>query len=119
MDIAPTILDYIGLKVPPWMEGKSLLRQRLSVYRPIFVGYRALYRGAAAKHADIGAPLYDLEKDGLVVCNHWYVLNLVDHAVTEGEVSDFRGTCDASKIPNAKAAGAIMTRHLEARGFKF
>jgi len=119
MDVAPTLLDYMGMTVPAWMEGKSLLRDDLSFYRPIYVGYRALYRDAAAKHADIGPPLYDLEKDGLVVCDQWYVLTLANHETIQGTVFDFRGKCDASKMPDAKAAGAMMTKHLEERGFKF
>jgi hypothetical protein len=119
MDVAPTLLDYMGIDIPPWMEGRSLLADDLSFYRPIFVGYRALYRDASAKHADIGPPLYDLEKDGMVVCNSWYVLTLADHKVVKGKVADFRGTCDTSKLPDAKTAGAMMTRHLEERGFKF
>jgi arylsulfatase A-like enzyme len=119
MDVAPTLLDYMGMTVPAWMEGKSLLHDHLSFYRPIFIGYRALYRDAAAKHADIGPPLYDLEKDGLVVCDRWYVLTLANHEITQGGVSGFRGTCEASKMPDAKAAGAMMTKLLEGRGFKF
>jgi hypothetical protein len=35
LDIAPTILDYLGFDIPGWMDGDSLLNA-LDPYRPIF-----------------------------------------------------------------------------------
>src|SRR3990172_6424264 len=36
LDIAPTLLDYLNLPIPEWMEGDSLLSTDLTEERPIF-----------------------------------------------------------------------------------
>lgn len=35
IDIAPTILDYLGVQTPSWMEGQSLIADALDPLRPI------------------------------------------------------------------------------------
>jgi len=37
LDIAPTLLDFLGIEKPEWMEGVSLLDEEPPVQRPIFI----------------------------------------------------------------------------------
>lgn len=77
MDIAPTVLDYLGIEVPPSMQGRSLLPviDGTATERPSFAGPTQLkgcpeeavyYRGKKFiydyKYPDAGA-WYDLEED--------------------------------------------------------
>jgi len=119
MDVAPTLLDYLGFNIPGWMEGRSLLHDELSMYYPIFVGYHAIYWDPSAPRASIGPPMYNLGQDGLVICDRWYVLALASHKITSGKVADFQGTCDDSRLPSNDRAKTFMTNHLHKRGFEF
>jgi arylsulfatase A-like enzyme len=49
VDVAPTVLDWIGLPVPPAMDGQSLL--------PLIAGGRAREREAAFAEIDLSHPL--------------------------------------------------------------
>lgn len=119
MDVAPTLLDYLGFNIPGWMEGRSLLHDEMSMYYPIFVGYHAIYWDPSAPRASIGPPMYNLGQDGLLICDRWYVLALASHKITTGKVADFQGACDDSRLPSNDRAKALMTNHLHKRGFEF
>jgi len=119
LDVAPTVLDYLNVKVPDWMEGKSIINNHLPEYRPIFVGYRARYLDTSALHAEIGPPYYDLASAGLVVCNQWYILSLSDKSVTSGTIPTYRGKCAKDKLPDRDAARTMISEHLHERGFSF
>lgn len=119
IDVAPTVLDYLKVKIPSWMEGTSLIAGELPEHRPIYVGYEAEYLDAAALHAKIGPPYYDLGKAGLVVCNRWYILLLRDNNITSGSIPTYHGSCEGDKPPDADAAKAMISKHLHDRGFIF
>lgn len=119
IDVAPTVLDYLNMDIPSWMEGKSILRDDFSQYRPIFVSYRAQYLDKASHHAVIGPPTFDLAKDGLVICNRWYILSLADDKIASGSIPTYHGACDTSRLPDLTAAKMIITKHLSERGFRF
>ena len=119
IDVAPTILDYLRIQAPAWMEGRSLIGEELPEHRPIFVGYRAQYLDTAARHADIGPPYYDLAKAGLVECNRWYIFSLDDRSIESGLNANYRGSCDGYAQPDDEAAKLIISKHLHQRGFIF
>ena len=119
IDVAPTILDYLRIRAPAWMEGRSLIGEELPEHRPIFVGYRAQYLDTAARHADIGPPYYDLAKAGLVECNRWYIFSLDDRSIESGLNANYRGSCDGYAQPDDEAAELIISKHLHQRGFIF
>lgn len=119
IDVAPTVLDYLKVKIPSWMEGRSIIKPGLPEHRPVFVGYRARYLGEAAHDAEIGPPYYDLAKAGLVECNRWYVLSLDDHRMTSGTIPTYQGSCAGQKAPDQAAAKIVISRHLQERGFIF
>ena len=37
LDVAPTILDYLGFDIPKWMEGRSLISKPIAEERKIFI----------------------------------------------------------------------------------
>lgn len=124
LDVAPTILDYLNVKRPHWMEGQSLLSETLDKYRPIF-GIMQLQRGGfMSKKKDMlsrivgdGPPNYGLNIMGLVICNTWYAHNIIDGSTETGIVQGHSGSCDSSNIPTPKVARMIMRKHLQDRNF--
>src|SRR5690606_17785217 len=75
IDIAPTILDYLEVEIPEWMEGHSLLDGSLDRHRPVFTSYRldrthfhTENEDRLARVAAMGPPTYGLSEVGMVVC---------------------------------------------------
>lgn len=124
LDVAPTILDYLNVKRPHWMEGQSLLSETVDKYRPIF-GIMQLQRGGfVSKKNDMlsrivgdGPPNYGLNIMGLVICNTWYTHNIKDGSTETGIVQGHSGSCDSSNIPTPNVAKMIMREHLLDRNF--
>lgn len=119
IDVAPTILDYMNVEIPGWMEGRSIIEGELPEHRPIFSAFTARYVDAAAHHAEIGPPYYDLAKAGLVECNRWYIFSLNDKSIESGVNPNYHGGCDSYEVPDNEAAKLIISKHLHERGFIF
>lgn len=113
LDVAPTLLDYLGVGVPSWMEGKSLLQASLPRDRPVFTAYQPGYP------VDMDSPTFDLQVEGMVVCQHWYTLDLQDGKYASGDIPTYKDKCPASMLPDERQARGMMGKHLHERGFKF
>jgi arylsulfatase A-like enzyme len=128
LDIMPTILDALGRKLPPWLEGRSLLRpEQLTNDRPIFgflnISRRATKVGASTVTTltDAGPPFYGLTSYGMVSCDRWYELNLNHGRISSGLVAGHSGDCaDVEDLQPAEARREIV-KYLKAKklGFKF
>jgi hypothetical protein len=123
-DVAPTLLNYLKMDVPQWMEGDSLISKgKPDPLRPIysFSGIeRQTFTTATDTLSEIsnaGPPLYGLKRMGLTICHKRYVLNLRDQS---GEMSDIKNhprPCENSQLPDLTSALAMIKEHLIARDF--
>lgn len=111
IDIAPTILDFLRLKIPSWMEGKSLLQMPMPLDRPVM--YVAEVDEGVSK-----PPFGNLSALGMVICNRGYELTLTSGAeairsfTTEGEAG-----CRVDL--SADKAKTLMVSHLREKGYRF
>jgi hypothetical protein len=126
LDVAPTVLDYLKIKIPSWMEGKSLLRGDLDPLRPVFAifrleksHFRTKEKDVLARVADLGPPTYGVDLVGLVVCQRWYIMRLKDQRITSGPVVGYQNKCPVADLPTDDKARAMMSRYLRLRGFNF
>ncbi|HET7588347.1 MAG TPA: sulfatase-like hydrolase/transferase [Gammaproteobacteria bacterium] len=140
LDVAPTILDYLNVPVPEWMEGQSLLQGNLDPHRPVFSIYRMTRKHFDTDNGDtlarvvhMGPPTYGLQTMGMVVCRRWYLLSLDDGKVKAGTIGNYQnkwrataGATDSSAPcpdddhrPTNQEARVMMSRFLHARGFQF
>jgi len=118
LDIAPTILDYLGLPRPGWMAGHSLLSEREMV-RPIFIAQI----GNADKDPETGEisypepvePFYQFGRMTVVLCDTWYTVNLKTLTMTSAKVRAYSGTCSIDHSP--LSALNLIRNHLESYGF--
>lgn len=125
IDIAPTLLDYLQVDVPDWMEGESLLDGGFETNRPVFSIYRLgreHFRTGAddrlGRVEEVGPPTYGLRSAGMVVCRRWYIMQLDDRGVISGNMDRYRGKCSGPLPSNADAA-TMISQHLQQRGFTF
>ncbi|HEY3344677.1 MAG TPA: sulfatase-like hydrolase/transferase, partial [Anaerolineaceae bacterium] len=122
LDIAPTILDYLGLQAPSWMAGQSLLNGEPPANRPIFSA-APNYQTANTHNelqldlSKIKPPFYQFGSIGMVICQRWYALNTSQLAWQEGDIAGYPTPCAADSLPDASHAHQILIDQLESDGF--
>jgi hypothetical protein len=112
MDIAPTILDYLGEPIPDWMEGESLLKGNPSPERPI---YSVLWKDPKINKL----PNQTLLKFGdlrMIICNQYVEFSSEDMLWHSGEVDDKTSACAADQQPSIEKMKEILLERLKQDG---
>lgn len=118
IDIAPTILDYLIIPQPEWMQGESVLENNLSPTRKIFNADVAgdlvsdSEKGWLVDVTKLSPPFYQLGTVSLVVCNRWFSLNLRFPELSYHEVEGSTLTCNEKDIPSPQQAKEILLEQL-------
>lgn len=122
LDIAPTLLDYIGLDQPDWMQGNSLLAGTLE-QAPIF-GVSEIdplewsvdhVTSVVPERPVAGFDLYILAT--LIYCTKWYSLNLYTMSWESGTVDGSTTACQPGQELTDKRAFQRILEHLHENGF--
>ncbi len=121
IDIAPTLLDYLGLPIPNWMEGTSLLNQNLDSGRLIFSAGAAHVResnGFFILDAEkLTPPFYQFGYVGIVNCQNWYRYDLIKNNWTSGIVNGHTSRCDDDMVFSPEQIRDELLNHLRSKGF--
>jgi len=126
LDVAPTILDYLKVDIPQWMEGQSLLTGSISAQRPIFgitklerERFKSTKNERLSRIVGSGPPAYGLNTMAMVVCNKWYVLDLNTGSSGTGTIKGYSSRCDEAIQPSLEMATGLIKEHLSERQFSF
>jgi len=96
LDIAPTIIDYLGLIKPTWMVGSSLL-EKLPDNRYIFaVGVtkaESKDEGWVLTESAMRPPFYQFGYVTIISCDTWYKMDLETFSWNEQKISGYVGSC--------------------------
>jgi arylsulfatase A-like enzyme len=119
IDIAPTIVDALGLDPPDWMTGRSLLRA-IPPCRRVFASIatdRVHFR--RADYTVPSPPFFSLGAVSLVQGNQWFILELrrATPALAAG-VNRTSGTDVACTPLTRSAARLLIIEHLRVRGYE-
>jgi hypothetical protein len=135
MDVVPTVLDYMGVEIPEWMTGRSLIMKQeesltgqdglmnICGNKPILTLEKFKYtlfninHGALSGMDNPGPPLYGVSQVGLILCNHWKKLSLETGEVMSGKVSGHTSPCPDTEIPSDKDVKEFIIRQLKKAGF--
>jgi hypothetical protein len=109
IDIAPTILDYMEIPPPDWMQGTSLL-ERPPRTREIFT----IIGGSPKK---VTAPFYQIKTVQLIVCHRWYQLNVQSNSWTSGTIKGHSAPCRPQDTPDDQVAHEKIIAYLQEYGF--
>ncbi len=124
IDVAPTVLDYLGVPIPSWMEGVSLLRKEAPRLRASF-----LLNGLMQSHqenvegvtglprlTDPSPPFYGVLRYGMKICNRLYEYKLQSNGLSARNIPSHSAPCAPNELPNNIQARAMLSEHLRLRG---
>ena len=123
LDVAPTILDYLEVPIPDWMQGRSILSDELSATYPIF---SADVSAEVVENVDgewiiveddIAPPFYQLGKVNLILCDQWFSLDIRRPRLIYGEIGGSTAICDEAEIPSPEQAKEIILQELIENGY--
>lgn len=123
LDIAPTILDYLGADIPKWMEGNSLLNE-VDGYRPIISVRNNKNKQTAGNKWELddaynNPPFFQFDVIGLQNCGIWTRLDLEEYDWKQMDISAYEPKCESKDIlDNRMIRDAIISR-LHQDGFEF
>lgn len=122
IDVAPTLLDYLGVAIPDWMGGQSLLTGEPDPTRPVFsTAISYAIRGEEGTFVldsrNIKPPFYQFGYLRATVCQKWYLLNLTNFEWVSGEIQGHTAPCGDDVLPKPEAIQAQMLDRLEKDGF--
>ena len=119
IDIAPTIVDALGLRPPDWMVGQSLLRVIPPCRRVFGALAAARVRALRADYTIPVPPFFSLGAISLVQGQQWFELGLNPSTpIISGAIPplpDALGSCEPLVPASARAA---IVEHLNARGYQ-
>jgi len=122
LDIAPTILDYMGIKPPDWMAGQSLLKGEPPATRPIFSDIPNYQKDNGNNRLEldlskIKPPFYQFGAIDMVICHKWYTLDTSSMAWSQGPIAGYPNPCSADAMPDDRQAQQAMLDQLKKDGF--
>jgi hypothetical protein len=123
LDIAPTLLDYLGMETPAWMSGTSLLEGEPPRLRPIIsagvvgVECRSPDWWCVIEPARSRPPFYQFSYLQVVICQRMFVEYLNTHQLSETDVPGHTSPCELSDLPGGPEARKIILDHLRTYGF--
>ena len=121
LDIAPTVLDYVGLDQPDWMPGRSLIDGDPG-HRPIF-SLSAIYSEDEALNntrndlLDESYP-FDTFLVNMAYCQKWYQLEVTSMSWESGTVEGSTSTCPPESQISDEQALEWITAYLEENSVK-
>ena len=124
IDIAPTVLDYLGIPIPAWMRGQSLLNN--ASVEPQYI-FNASVESSLIEISTEGfwivdaerkkPPFYQVGYVGLIVCDQWFELYLQNPGMLYGNVNGHTQPCSPGSLLTSDEAEAILLNHLLQNGF--
>ena len=117
LDIAPTLLDYLGLEQPTWMNGQSLLNGEPPQDRPVFSGsaLRRLSEDGTRYIIDPARdqpPFYQFAQLTLVQCNRWYQFDILTGVWDSNRVLGHTAPCPEESLPSLEQARAALAEYI-------
>jgi hypothetical protein len=119
IDIAPTILDFLQIPRPGWMEGRSLISDPIDPLAPIVIANRAKSKSVDGWRvvSDIRPPFYSLGLIAVNYCNMQYRIHLPKGRMESRSVRGHTAPCPRNEIPNRRSARQFLLGHLEEKGY--
>lgn len=120
LDIAPTILDYLDVPVPEWMEGESILNFSTELRQPIFAvrmntGTQIKYPSTNTTH--FSSENYQFGVLQVMVCQRVYYFDLVAQQTKLIVPNRYVNPCKTDSLPSWDEMHQVAAQYLTDHGF--
>ena len=112
VDIAPTIVDYLGGEIPSWMAGRSLIRSEPDTRRPILSFVSKDSQGDSGE-----PPFYNLQAVQLALGDRLYRLELSTAEIHTMRLGGHTAPLEEGELPLIGEVRQAMVRHLREAGY--
>ncbi len=119
IDIAPTILDYLNIPIPEWMEGNSIL-QNLDRRRLIFSAHaEGSESNSILFSSNISQDsLKQFQQIGVIQCQNWFSFDLKENKITQGIVENYINPCPEAELDSLDEIKEALIRKLTGLGYQ-
>ncbi len=119
LDIAPTILDFIGVPIPEWMEGESILS--LGNEDRLIFSYQAhtleMVEGLGWSVRAQEPPFFTLNNIFVIDCNRLFAARISEESFRERIIDSHSGSCSSQRVRSASEISQAIRENLYARGY--
>jgi len=123
LDVAPTILDYLNISQPNWMEGRSLLNQAKGSSLILNMGTNNMNldetQGWIIDLNTIKPPFFQFDYINLIDCDRIYQLDLENYVWTNEKIQDYHGVCSEDDYLPTDEIRTIVIERLQKDKFEF
>jgi hypothetical protein len=124
LDIAPTLLDELGLDIPPWMEGDSILSaplaERLYLFNTAGLPGATTATKGKGRRVDpkrISPPFFSLGVVSVVHCQEVHRFHLHKNRIRTRESPGHTAPCPADQLIDDEMVRQLVLSHLADRGY--
>ena len=120
LDIAPTILDYLGAPIPAWMEGESILHFSNQVREPIFAVRIPANpeRGSAVTDREVfGTEHHQFSNLQIFYCQRIYNLDLVAGEWKLRSINGYVAPCPTGDLLHLDQVRQVAVEFLASQGY--
>jgi arylsulfatase A-like enzyme len=110
IDIPATLLDYLGIPIPTWMDGTSFLNGETPADREII-------STTAGSPTEIAPPFYQINTVQVIVCQKWYTLNVRKNTFESGTISGHTSKCNEDLLPSNQQVHQRILKYLMKYGY--
>jgi hypothetical protein len=120
IDIAPTILDYLGVSAPDWMEGQSLLAEERGIPLIISVAASSLayIEGVGFEVIDPQPPFYSLNRMYVFDCQQNHLMRIDRPTFSNSEITGYTKPCPEELLISEADIARLMLEHLKNRNYE-
>ncbi len=114
IDVVPTILDFLGVDVPDWMDGRSLISNDIDPLHPIISTSVIRRHGSGGwwVAANPKPPYFSLGAISIVQCHMWSVIRLEDGSFVRQPVEGHTAVCGEEKLYTETEIREFVVSHL-------
>ncbi len=123
VDIAPTILDYMQIPIPSWMEGNSLIKPLDPVRIIVAPQHKGDELDLEMEQQNQNSIKVDKPNDlfrllTIIQCQNWYLFDLGEKMfVKEGVVEDYSNPCSVDDMDSLHDIEKKLGQLLKLRGY--